>query len=29
MIREWSFSYTAEWVIGALLAATIVATIFI
>jgi hypothetical protein len=28
-MREWSFSYTAEWVVGMLLAAAIVATIFV
>jgi hypothetical protein len=28
-MREWSFSDTAEWVIGALLALTIVAAIFV
>jgi hypothetical protein len=26
-MREWTFSATAEWVVGALLVATIVATI--
>ena len=29
MIREWSFSYTAEWVIGVLLAVVIIATILV
>jgi hypothetical protein len=28
-MREWSFSYTAEWVVGMLLAAAIVATFFV
>jgi hypothetical protein len=28
-MRDWSFSDTAEWVIGALLALTIVAAIFV
>jgi hypothetical protein len=29
MMREWSFSATAEWVVGALLAVVIVATFFV
>lgn len=28
-IREWSFSETAEWVVGVLLVVTIVATVFV
>jgi len=28
-MREWSFSASAEWVIGALLAVAIVATLFV
>jgi len=28
-MREWSFSASAEWVIGALLAIVIVATLFV
>jgi len=28
-MREWSFSASAEWVIGALLVVAIVATIFV
>jgi hypothetical protein len=28
-MRDWTFSDTAEWVIGALLALTIVAAIFV
>jgi len=28
-MHEWSFSSTAEWVVGALLAATIVAMVFV
>jgi hypothetical protein len=28
-MREWSFSASAEWVVGVLLALTIVATIFV
>jgi hypothetical protein len=27
--REWSFSETAEWVVGALLVVTIVVTVFV
>jgi hypothetical protein len=27
--REWSFSETAEWVVGALLVVTIVMTVFV
>ena len=27
--REWSFSETAEWVVGVLLVVTIVATVFV
>jgi hypothetical protein len=28
-MREWSFSATAEWVVGLLLVVTIVATVFV
>jgi len=28
-MRDWSFSSTAEWVVGALLVAAIVATLFV
>jgi hypothetical protein len=28
-MREWSFSASAEWVVGALLAVAIVATLFV
>jgi hypothetical protein len=28
-MREWSFSATAEWVVGVLLVVTIVATVFV
>jgi len=28
-MREWTFSATAEWVVGALLVATLVVTIFV
>jgi len=28
-MREWSFSATAEWVVGLLLAVTIVAAVFV
>jgi hypothetical protein len=28
-MREWSFSATAEWVVGFLLAVAIVATVFV
>ena len=28
-MHEWSFSASAEWVVGALLAMTIVATLFV
>jgi len=29
MMHDWSFSASAEWVVGALLAVTIVATLFV
>jgi hypothetical protein len=29
MMHDWSFSASAEWVVGALLAMTIVATLFV